>query len=1272
MLLCIFSAAPFALSQSATTSLRGVVKDPSGALVPGAKVALIDAANGVTLNTIADNAGSYVFPQIPPAKYTIIVSAPGFGNQIKSAELLVNQPATIDFTLSIESSTVTVDVSAAAQTLNATDATLGNSIDNSTIESLPMEGRDPLALLTLQPGVLYLGNPDENNAMDSRSGSVSGGRSDQGNITLDGMDDNDQINGTAFTGVLRSTLDSTEEFRVTTSDANADAGRSSGAQISLVTKSGTNNFHGAFYEYYRPTNTVANQWFNKYTELYLGEPNVPQKYVMNTFGATIGGPIKKDKLFFFFNYEGQRQAINEVVTRVVPTQNFYNGELGYQDANGNTQWLTASQVTQMDETVNPTTATACDPTIGCGPDPAVLSYYNALNTNKFYGILNTVGDGVNNAGYVFSAPAPKTLNTSIVKIDYNLSNKQHLFFRGNLQKDTGNLESGFTSAACPGLVNTDQCGVENLPGQPLNTWSEDNTKGFAAGYTWTPTPDIVNDLRYGYIRQGYSTRGIGTGQGDWVQFRFLDQPVGYALTTIVNVPVQNIVDNLTWTKGAHTFSFGVNWRGIHNNRGTDANSYSGANTNPYWLYNSPNDPCVLTQSANCDSDSPLVGSGFANSYEIAYDTLVGLVPETTQQYNYSVTSPTSGSLYPDGTLINRHFRANEYEYYLQDAWRAKPNLTLTFGMRHSILQAPYEANGQQVSPTVDTHQWFLNRGKAAAAGQLTNGNAAADLLSFTPSGKANHQPGYWAKQKTNIAPRLAIVYAPDIHTTLRVGAGMYFDHFGQGIVNSFDQEGSYGLSNSVVSPSSYYTVQNSPRFTGPHVIPALSGCPSPSSTITYPFTPPANLNCGLAITWGIDNHLKTPYAYAFDVSLQHELPGGFIFEENYVGRLGRHLLEQLDLAEPPDVVDPGGGGDYFSAGDELSRISDENGGNPSASVAPIKYFEDLFPFMADTDYAGESATQAIYSDVWTYYRYALGETSALYDLDLYANPNGPQYDFFQPQFSSLFAWSSIGTSSYNALQFTLRHPTSHGFTADLGYTFSKSIDLGSGAERSNEFSDDSFGGSGIQNSWNPKLNKGPSDFDSRQLVTVDAVYLLPVGRGKAVLSGANSILDALAGGWQISGLSRWASALPFSLIEPGYTTNYQLGGFGVVTGPVQVKKHLISGVPQVFVGNEASTINAGVYNGYPVRLPYPGEAGERNNFRGDGYFDVDTALAKTWDIHEQVKLKFAAEVYNVGNEVRFDDSPSNLNDLLTSGTLGAYGGMLSTYRRMQFGLRVDY
>ena len=170
-------------------------------------------------------------------------------------------------------------------------------------------------LLSLQPGVLYLPN-----STDSRTGAVNGGRSDQGNVTIDGVDDNDQVNGYAFTGVLRETQDSIEEFRVTTSNANADAGRSSGAQVSMVTKSGTNKYHGAAYEYYRPPLTASNNWFNKQAQINEGLPNVPTKVLRNIFGVAVGGPIKKDKLFFFANFEAKRQAEDEQVTEKSPRQ----------------------------------------------------------------------------------------------------------------------------------------------------------------------------------------------------------------------------------------------------------------------------------------------------------------------------------------------------------------------------------------------------------------------------------------------------------------------------------------------------------------------------------------------------------------------------------------------------------------------------------------------------------------------------------------------------------------------------------------------------------------------------------------------------------------------------------------------------------------------------------------------------------------------------------------------------------------------------------------
>jgi len=1247
VLFCTLSTA-FTFGQIATTSLRGVVKDPSGALVPGATVTLTDNATGKSFSSTANSSGSYEFPQIFPSKYTMRVSAPGFGDQTKVAELLVNQPATIDFTLTVQSNSVTVDVSASAQTLNTTDASLGNAADNAEIQALPSESRNVPDLLSLQPGVLYL----PPTITDSRSGAVNGGRSDQGNVTIDGVDDNDQVNGYAFTGVLRETQDSVEEFRVTTGDANADAGRSSGAQVSLVTKSGTNKFHGGAYEYNRPTITVANDWFNKQAELNSGESNIPGKLIRNIFGAAVGGPIKKDKLFFFGNYEGSRMAENVQETRTTPTASAQAGMLVYPDANGNTQSLSTAQMAQLDAACAICNTSAYPEPPGSNP-----------NSVAFFGSMpaangTTEGDGGYNSGsYSFSSPNPIRLNTSIGRLDYVLSDKLRLFVRGNLQKDVG--------STLPAVDSTEQ-----FPGLGPSNLTEDNSKGITAGGTWSISPNLINDLRYGYVRQGFSNRGVGSGE--YVDFRFLDTPTAETRTTITDIPVDNIVDNLSWTKGRHTFQFGGNWRLVHQNYSSTNNSFNGATTNPYWLGGNPPQPT--------DIGSPAVNDGFGNSYVIAYANLVGTVPQIEDNFNYKLTSATSGTALAEGAPIARNFKANEFEWYVQDAWRVRPNLTLTFGVRHTILQTPYEVNGQMVTPTIDTHSWYLKRESEAQQGQVYEPD-----LQFAPAGPHYGQPGFWPKSKDNFAPRFAIAYSPDAKTSIRAGAGIYYDHYGEALVFNFDQHGSFGMSSQVSNPAGVYGFEGSathpasPRFTGRQALPAISVGAAPT-TQTYPYYAPQG---NFAITWGLDNKIKTPYSETFDLSVQRELPGGFTLETAYVGRLGRHLLQQLDLAEPVDYVDPSGGGDYYTAGAALSKEVDANGGNygnagnglPQVSVPAIQYFEDVFPFMAGVDFPGESATEAIYNNEWAPYRSNLGATTALSDIDYYCYygcPAGWQPHFWQDQFSSLYVLSSSGMSYYNAGQFTLRHPATHGLLMDFSYTLSNSIDFGSDTERSTENGTTSANNSAfseILNTWKPSLNRGVSDFDTRHLITVDAVYQLPFGRGKMLAGGVNGLTDALIGGWQLSGINRWSSGLPFSFSEPGWTTDWQIESFAVETQPLKAHRYFdTNGNPQYF--SNPGGINAGVATGTPVRLPYPGEAGQRNPFRGDGYFDIDTGLSKSWAIREYGNLRFGWETYNVTNSVRFD--PASIGGQLTGGNLGIASKLLTVPRRMQFSLRFDF
>ena len=1222
--------APIAMwSQSSTTSLTGTVQDSSGAVVPAAVVVIENTSNGSRTTTQTDSKGLYEFSQLTPGTYRITARAAGLGEQSKVAELLVNQPATVVFSLSVKSVAETVNVSAVTETLNTTDATIGNSVDNTTIQALPMEGRNVPDLLSLQPGVLYLGRQIDP-TVDTRSGAVSGARSDQSNVTLDGVDDNDQVNGFAFTGVLRSTLDSVEEFRVTTTGANADAGRTSGAQVVLVTKSGTNQLHGSLYEYNRNTAAVANDWFNKQAQLSQGLPNRPGQLIRNTFGATLGGPIKKSKLFYFLNYEGQRTAENQQSTLTVPTASLRVGDVKYLSGNGNIVTLTPAEIAGMDPN-----CTAC--TFGPGINPNSLALFNQypLPNGQVY------GDGLNTASFTWSAPNPTNLNTFIAKIDY-LAGAHRVFVRGNLQNDK-------TS------------GIPQFPGDPPSYVQTTNSKGVAAGDVWTINNHLINSFTYGYIRQGIGNRGAGDGPYvDFVGFSSLEAE---NRTFLQNVPVHNFIDTLTWIKNDHTFQFGENYRLIHNNGQSDATSWNSAAGNFSYF----NLSGIANTGQNFDPaafDYPAVASAFNNSYNNAIIAATGMLGVITTVANYRVSpNGAAGILFPQGALISRDFKNNEFEYFLQDSWRVRRNLTVTAGLRQTFLQTPYEVNGQQVQSVTDLQNWFQQRTEFMRLGQ-----SVQPLIEFAASGQARGLKPYWPLNTNNIAPRFAIAYSPSadhglLHTlfgsgnrsSVRAGFGMYYDHFGQSIVNEFSELGSFSLAQSITSAASGGAVTYpalAPRFAGIHDVPPAVG-PPPAATITYPQIPATGLNANNFL--GVDNHLKTPYSYAFNTSIQRQLPSGFTLEVAYVGRLGRHLLQNYDWGEPLDLVDSKSGVDYFRAATELSK----DGYAGLTTIAPIPYWEHMFPDAAKN---GLSATQNIYNQ----WRTLLGnETFALFLMDLTCTPGcgGQTNRYFAPQYGALFVLNSNGNSSYNAGQVVLRHPMTRGLQFDFSYTLGKSLDLGSDAERVCQFC---RGGvfSPIISTWYPQDNYAVSDFDTRHLVTADGVYELPIGRHYTGFS------RALLGGWQVSGLARWTSGLPFGILQSSnWSTNWTQVSWLEQTGPVAIDKHIgSSGVPQAFA--DPTAIETGYATAYPERNAYPGEAGQRNHFRGDGYFGIDSGLSKSWIVHERQSLKFAWEIFNVTNSARFD--VRSINNDASSGGFGNYSATLTAPRVQQFSLRFTF
>ena len=1229
--------------QNINSSLRGTISDSSGALIRTSHITITNKNNGFSNTREATSEGSYEFPQLSPGEYSVAVSAPGFAAQTKSAVLLIDQAATLNFSLAVESPVTEVDVTGQATTLNSADATMGGVLNAAAIEAIPVEGDIP-DLLSLQPGILYLGLHNDQ-SHDSRSGSVAGARSDQNNSTLDGVDNNDQVRGYAFTGVLRSTLDSVEEFRVSTTGFNSNTGRSSGAQINVLTKSGSNEFHGSVYGRTRDLISPANDWFNKQAELASGLPNIPGRLDRDAYGGSIGGPIKKDRLFFFATYEGERVDENKQMTMIVPTASLRAGQMKYPHTEGGlTQVVNLSpqQIAGMD--ANCMTTGTCP--WGPGVDPNVLSVLREYPLPNGF----VAGDGLNTASYTWSAPAPASLNTSIAKLDYAISNRNWLFVRGNLQNDSA-------------------LGVPQFPGQPASSSNRDNSKGVAAGLNSALSANLMNSLRYSYIRQGYSTSGIG--QGGYANFYGMSSIVAETRSSAVDVPVQNLLDDLTWTHQRHTLTFGANYRLVHNQSLSNSLSYNAAVTNSYALVNGG----IVGTGQSFDPTVfgfPSVDPSFTGSYNYSMTNLAGLLDYVTTQANYAVSpSGKTGSLLPTGAMLYRDFKNNEFEYYVQDSWHIRPNLTVNFGLRHVLQQTPYEVNGQQVQPTTNVYQWFQTRGEQAALG-----NSVQPYISFAPSGQSRGLQPYWSMQKTNFAPHVSFAYSPNPakgfwrkllgsggDSVLRAGYGIYYDHVGENIVNLFDEYGSFGLSNAITNPTNVLTPDTSPRFTGMHDIPNLTG--TPPQTMSYPALSPTDpLTNGFAITQGIDSQLKTPYAHVINLSWQRQLPAGFVLEAAYLGRFSRNTLQQIDLAQPLNLVDPKSGMSYFTAATELSKY----GYAGASSVPAIPYFEDMFPDAAG---GGLSATQNIYNNIW---RYTLGnETAALYSLDIQCYPGcgGRTGRFWPTQFASMYTWASIGEANYNGGQIVLRRPMSRSLQMELSYTYSKSLDMGSDDERTvySSSTGTSVGSSfsAILNAWNPQLSYGPSDFDVRHLITANWVAQLPFGQGKLIGSHYSRWVNSVIGGWQLSGLARWTSGLPFSVISgAGWGTNWLEKSNMVQTGPIATGTYVnANGAPDVFSSASAALAN--------MQNPFPGEAGARNNFRGDGYFGVDARLAKAWKLTERAQIQVAWDVYNVTNSVRFDVNPLNsLQNLTTSGSFGVYGATLTTPRVQQLSLRISF
>ncbi len=1324
-----------AWAQVGTTSVRGVVTDKTGAAIVGAKVTLVSTAQALQREVQTNQAGEYEFLALPPSTYVLSVEMASFRKfEQRNVQLLVNLPATVNVALEVGTATQTVEVSAEAVILNTSDATLGIAFNENQVKQLPMEGRNVPDLLSLQAGVLYTGNrADINVDVDTRNGAVNGARSDQSNITLDGMPVNDS-GGHAFKSVLPTTLDSVQEFRVTTTNYNADQGGSSGAQVALVTKSGTNQFHGSAYEYNRNTYTSANDYFVKNAQLSQGQPNVPPKLIRNVFGGSVGGPLMKDRWYFFLNYEGTRRVEETSALRTIPTDTLRDGIVYYLCATpsqcpavaagaagapvgvSGTSYAVPAGYFAVDQTK----IKQMDPQ-SLGPNPVSLAYFNSFpHAND-----NGVGDGFNYSGFRFRSPISDIKNWYIAKMDYNITRdaKQRLSWSGALANESNPQGEYLPSSPAGSLFSYTNAQHTLL----------DFSRGFVANYTAVLTNSLVNNLRYGYIRE--SIGNTGDFDQTYIIMRGISQGVTRSQT--FQIPSHNFVDDVSWTRRNHSLQFGGVVSRIRNPRNSTLNSFSDGVTNASWLDVSG----MLVKSGSpfnpANNGFPAGDGCFANSYDFPMIALLGMVTEDDATYNYL----KDGSVLNQGAAVKRHFAVDAYEMYVQDSWKVKPNLTLTYGVRYSLSSPPWETNGLQVAPCqiqgstckeLDLGKWFGQRGQNMLQGIPSNQDP---LVSFELSGPANGgKPGFYKWNKKDFGPRLALAWSPrpssgllksifgeGDKTAIRAGAAVVYDRNGSGLLSTFDSAGSFGLSTGLSNPAGIETAACAPRLTDMHAIPTTDlGCPAnkgvpqqillPAPPGQFPQTFPSSLNTGgFAITWGLDNKIKTPYSYTFDFSVERQLPRGFALDVSYVGRLSHWLWAQSDLAMPLDLVDKKSGLDYFKALTALAKVYRQqiNSGNTTSSLTfnpssvPTnvqQYWTNMLqPLSSGDQYqmSGCTGTDAMGNPLLVptsnpvsaiydlFCGFSLNETTGLFVLDYFGVsgttqcgtapnnfscnsyvPSTGTNSFFNPQYSSLYGWRSNTNANYHAMQVNFRHPMSHGVQFDFNYTFSKSIDISSDATRIG-----AWGGLGGQiiNSWQPNAMRAVSDYDAKHQFNANWIAELPFGRGKQLAGNASRALDAVIGGWQLSGLFRLTSGLPLNVFGGfNWPTNWQLGGNAFLTGPVQTGSFKNpDGTVSLFKNGPAAISS--------FTAPFPGDSGARNQVRGDGFSNIDLGLAKRWRMpwSERQSLQLRWEVFNVTNSTRFDVQ-SIAPELDISSTFGNYTGLLTNPRVMQFALRFEF
>jgi len=1249
--------------------LVGTVTDESGGAIGKATVTLVNTRTGSTMQSQTSDTGAYRFVQLAPGPgYELKVSRDGFKSiTISNLYLAVATTRTQDVQLSLGTVTQTVEVkSEGSVSLDTTDSTIGNNFDLRAVADLPNEFRDdPANLLRLQPGVVSAQGGLNADPSGSRDGAVAGARADQNNITVDGIDATDYAFGFSFRTQAAIPVEAVQEFSTQVGSFTPAYGGRGGAETVIVTKSGTNQFHGAAYEFNRTAATEANTFFNNKNG--VPRPNL----VRNQFGANLGGPVLKDKLFFFFDYEGRRDAQQANELQLVPLPHVQNGELAYINATSSvtgqpcstTNRLSSADVSTDCVTILPAAQVAaldpCSKAGGCPNAPGFMtpgiapSLLNLFKTR--YPAPNdfSAGDGINTAGFRFNAPIPLTENSYLGRGDFIINSRNKLFGRVNFR----NLNS---------IIQPIQ-----FPGDPTTGPNILRDYGWVLGETWTKSANTVNQVVIGETRNNNDQPILFNPAGGLVELSFFGGSLAtpYARQSQIGhiSPVPTFRDDVTLIRGRHTIQFGGQW---------NPTKVRSTLTNNFDFIQEGLGGSILSlpdnlRPANILHDPNGVATGNWDNFFVGALGIINNVQS-------AITYMKNGQVVPAGQETHRRdYRSYLYATYVQDSWKLRKDLTLTGGVRYQYASVPYEVNGLQASFfNTDLSQLLQVRLQNGLNG--ISGPNATPQLTYQLSGKANHAPSLYTPDKLNFSPRLAFAWNPgfregvlghifgDHKTVLRGQASLVYDETVINAITNLEDQGNYVFGNTVATNfgggGANASLQSDPRFSAPNAVPFPVVAPPFMTSVT----PTAIFN------YGLDTHLHTPYSETFSFGVQRELPGGFQLEVDYFGRLGRKLFVLADAGGMVNFVDKSSGHSFVGDTTTLEQLARQN--TKPQNVTALPFFENQL--QAGTGESCAQINQQIFGTPFTTCTqaiYALNQTALqqgnLSAVALTILGLAPPNVVIPSQFFVNALGTNKGYSSYNAMFTTVRKRLSHNLQFDFNYTYSHSIDNNS-IIANNNGNFVAGTASVLCDPYNLKTCRGNSEFDAKHQVNASFLYNLPVGKNQFIAHDAPRWMDEIVDGWQVSGVVTWRTGLAMNAVGAlGSTTSLAAddgalfnGNNGAIQGGIHNDK--ANGNQIQFFANPKAALSA-------FSFVSGQENGSRDVLYGPHFSNVDLGVAKTFPlIGERYHLQFRADAFNVFNHPNFGFPDTNI----ASNTFGVIttqvGQELS--RVMQFSLRFEF